>query len=197
MNLSCYEPSVSLRRRRHRTHSLPTSAAFFCIAFLSFTFVDPFAIPYILWTSVGTQMYINHTFCSRYRRIRQVAVRRSGLTPPESPCAHSLGVLESSARQRTLRMCAALSLWNTCQMFASNSPMYIFNSSGFLPEKKFRGHGRCQCLGEENLDPAWRAIQQDACRSKMHDGRSKCKWMGSSDCGYGGSGGSRVGGRSG
>jgi len=54
-------------------------------------------------------------------------------------------------------------------MSASNSPIYIFNSSRFLTEKKFSKHGRRQCLGEEILDPAWRAIQQEACRSKMGD----------------------------
>ena len=36
-------------------------------------------------------------------------------------------------------------------------------------KKKFSKHGRRQCLGEEILDPAWRATQQEACGSKMGD----------------------------
>jgi len=55
-------------------------------------------------------------------------------------------------------------------MFASDSPMYIFDSPRSLTENKFSEHGRCQCLGEEILDPAWRATQQEACGSKMYNG---------------------------
>lgn len=59
------------------------------------------------------------------------------MTPPESPWLPRFGATESSSSKKITHGRASRARWNTRRTFASDSPMYMFNSSGPLTEKKF------------------------------------------------------------
>ena len=59
------------------------------------------------------------------------------ITPALSAWFPRLGATESSSSKNTTHGRASRALWKTLRTFASDSPIYIFNSSGPLTEKKF------------------------------------------------------------
>jgi hypothetical protein len=68
------------------------------------------------------------------------------MMPAESPCMPRLGATESSSSKNTAQRCAVRAHWNTHRMFASDSPMYMFSSSGPFIEKKFSEHNVATAL---------------------------------------------------
>ena len=73
------------------------------------------------------------------------------MTPPESPCAPRLGATESSSSKKTTQGRASRARWNTRRTFASDSPIYMFSSSGPLIEKKFSEHEVATALARSVL----------------------------------------------
>jgi hypothetical protein len=73
------------------------------------------------------------------------------MTPPESPCCPRLGATESNSSKKMTQGLASRARWKILRTFASDSPMYMFRSSGPLTEKKLREHDVATALATSVL----------------------------------------------